>query len=798
MPPEKSSLPESVVSPGGSRDNNVTAGDKQLSNSFSSTPISASNVISAPLTVTTSPLPSATKNAFDCNTVLQSFHPQSTLPVSECASLSTCMPPSLAVTTAFSLSAAPRENICSGKSALPASTVALSLSVTSTIVTPASFSVASISDVQHFTSAVATSIAIAVSSGNALQASSAQNCTFTTPLSVKAQPSDSLSSYSLAPSKLKPGMKCDPTSVLPNPDEQNQYHSTKLTPPPLSHSNINFDSPEDSSLIQVDQEASLSNIEDLDPKIIYINTQACSNITNQGNQIIQSNQINCADENTCDLKASNHTSDNRPLRPTSLPLIPMSQLVNSVVPHSHGTPAQSLLSTPPSALHSLLPDVNGAGQNTVTSSGSTACCTVDSTSFCLEQSPHCKNTFTQTLHTPIMSVVKTVPNVAPPEGSQVTLAGQSVKLPSALVLPKGSICPPASMIVSPDSRRSPSPTGRQKADTVDGNFDELGTPYCFVKCKTQATPYICKQQTQIEASHAPDCETFIGMSKVESQMSFGSESEQSDYNVSLMDDEELENIEVAVPEIRIAHIHRPSINETELRKYLGELEDMFKQNPDEVSSISVDDLKPPDFYRSVSRTSLNQEVEDGESLLIDDDSHGSKSNLTVTPFAQLKVDMSHDQRLHSEEQSREEASPLPSSKCAATNLSNASKRDGDESGERERQSASAVAGREGRESGGQREKKDTEQICSSVDEERSTMEACKDISQPFESPWLRSASPPVFPSSKDTNPPTPSAGTGAIYTAEVKVVQRASLPPTPVDSTYPSCERCEHDLHIHL
>nr|XP_053637231.1 uncharacterized protein LOC128692176 [Cherax quadricarinatus] len=31
-----------------------------------------------------------------------------------------------------------------------------------------------------------------------------------------------------------------------------------------------------------------------------------------------------------------------------------------------------------------------------------------------------------------------------------------------------------------------------------------------------------------------------------------------------------------------------------------------------------------------------------------------------------------------------------------------------------------------------------------------------------------------------TNPPTPSAGTGAIYTAEVKVVQRASLPPTPV------------------
>lgn len=790
MSPEKSSgVPESVISPGGSIAKNVKADHKQLSNSFSSTPISALNVMSAPLPNTTTPLPSAIKDAFGCNTVLQSFPskvhsslPKSTLSDSKGASLPTCINPSLAVTTAFSLSAAPKEKICSDKSAFPASTAALSLSVTSPLVIPAS--VASISDVQDFTSSVATSIAIAVSSGNALQTFSAKNCTFTTPLTVTAQFSDSLYSCSLAPTQLSSGMKCDPSSVLPNPDEQNQCHSIKLTSPPWSHKNIGFDFPEDSSLMQTDQEVSLSNPEDLDPS-----TQAYCDVSTQGDQIIQSNKINCADESTCEPKASNHTSDNKPLRPTSLPLIPLSQLVNNVVPYSFGTPAQSVLSTSPSALHSLLPEINGPGQNTLTSSGSTACCTIDSTSsFCLEQSPHCKNTFTQKLHTPIMSVVTTVPNVMSPEGRKVTLTGQSVKLPSALVLPKGSICPPASMIVSPDSRRSRSPTGRQKYDTVDGNFDELGTPYCLMKCNAEGTPYICNQQIQIISSHMPDCKTFIEMSNVEPQVSFGSESEQSDYSMNLMeDDDELENIDVVVPEIHIAPIHRPSIDETELRKYLGELEDMFKQNPDEVSSITVDDLKPPDFYRSVSRTSLNQEVEDGTSLLFDDDSSGNKCNLrTLTPFAQLRVDVCQDQRLHNDKQSREEASPLPSLKCVALNLSDASNRDGDDSGEQERQSASAMVIEEGQESESHREKKDTEQICGYVDEERSTMEACKDIAQPCESPWLRSASPPTFLSSKGTNPPTPSTGTGAIYTAEVKVVQRASLPPTPVDSTYPS------------
>ncbi|XP_063587743.1 mucin-2-like [Penaeus indicus] len=783
MSPEKSSLPripESVISPGGSIDTNLKADHKQLNNSFSSTPISALNVMPAPLPATTSPLPSAIKDAYDCNTVLQSFpsnvpsfHPQSSLSDSKGASLPTYINPPLAVTTTFSLSAAPSENICSDKSAFPASTAALSLCVTSPIVIPASVSVASISDIQDLTSSVATSIAIAVSSGNALQTISAENCTFTTPLSVMTQSSDTLLSYSLAQTKLKPGMKCDPSPVLPNPDEQTHYHNTKSTSPPLSHNYISVNFPEDSSLIQTDQEVSLSNPEDLDS-----NTQAYADISTQGNEIIQSNKINCADESTCELKASNHTSDNRPLRPTSLPLIPLSQLVNNMVPHSYGIPAQSLLSTSPSALHSLPPEINSPGQNTLTSSGSTACCTVGSTSsFCLEQSPQCKNTFTQKLHTPIMSIVKTVPNVMSPEGRKVTLAGQSVKLPSALVLPKGSICPPASMIVTPDSRRSRSPTGRQKYDTVDGNFDELGTPYCFMKCNPEGTPYICNQQIQIVSSRMPDSESNV------EQVSFGSESEQSDYSMHLMEDDELENIDVVVPEIHIAPIHRPSIDETELRKYLGELEDMFKQNPDEVSSITVDDLKPPDFYRSVSRTSLNLEVEDGDTLLFDDDSNGSKCNIrTLMPFAQLKVDVCQDQRLFNNEQSREEASPLPSLKCVALNLSDGSKRDGDESGEQERQSTSAMAVGESQESEGQREKKDTEQICGYVDEERSTMEACKDIAQPCKSPWLRSASPPNFPSSKGTNPPTPSTGTGAIYTAEVKVVQRASLPPTPVDT----------------
>lgn len=755
----------------------------------------ALNVRSASIPITTSPLLTVMTPASDANTFpskVNSFPPEGTLSDINDALLPTNAPPSLSVTAAFSLSAAPSANTLGACGAFPASTAALSLSITSPTVNPSYFSVMSISDAQNIAKVVASSVAITASSGNSLHSDTTESCIFTAPLSAPmtvvstnrlhdALPSNSPCYFSLDPVTQKPGVKTDLSSVIPKTEgKENHQHSTKLISQPLAH-----DIPEDSSLIQPAHEMLPSNPEDLSSKISHDSTQAdCSdgnNVRNQGNELIpnsNSNMINCTVES--ELNASNHTSDNRPLRPTSLPLIPVSPLINNVVPHSCVTPAHSLFSTSPPNPYSLLPDKNYGAQHTPTYHGSIARCSVDSrSSFCLEQSPHCKDTFNQKLHTPIVSVVKSVPNVTTSEGRKVTPVGQSVKLPSALVLPKGSVCPPASMIVSPDSRRSPSPTVRQKGGSVERNFDELRTPYCLVQRNAQDTRYCCKQETSLGSSQVSACENFVGTSYLEPQVPFGSESGESEYNVNLMEeDDELETVSVAIPEIHIAPTHRPSIDETELRKYLGELEEIFKQNPDEVSSITVNDLKPPDFYRSVSRTSLNQEVEDGAPIFTGDDSHDNIYDISTITIAAANVDTSQAQSYCYDEQSKEEASPLP----------NIPELDRDESGEQERQqerqSAPATTVGEGRESEGQREENGTEQICGYVDNERSTMEACKDIAEPCENPWLRSASPPMFPSSKGTNPPTPSTGTGAIYTAEVKVVQRASLPPTPVDGMY--------------
>lgn len=208
---------------------------------------------------------------------------------------------------------------------------------------------------------------------------------------------------------------------------------------------------------------------------------------------------------------------------------------------------------------------------------------------------------------------------------------------------------------------------------------------------------------------------------------------------------------------------KSSLDEEELKKFMEEMKLSFQNAPSIIDSIDIDDLKPPDFYRSVSRSSMDQELEDLETVAASDclrNTHGKNLGGDSSPLGRDKNEKKEPEGMES---------TIPQAEAVSVD---STKDTGD---------AQPQEDDEGERSGYVRDMRP-----------RLSSQNCMVFTRRCSYPTNESPSPPLSSPSTSTNPPTPSAGPATIYTAEVNVVQR-SLPPTPapegesLSSSYSDC-----------
>ncbi|XP_063858217.1 titin-like isoform X8 [Scylla paramamosain] len=243
---------------------------------------------------------------------------------------------------------------------------------------------------------------------------------------------------------------------------------------------------------------------------------------------------------------------------------------------------------------------------------------------------------------------------------------------------------------------------------------------------------------------------------------------------------------LGIPLIEISNEPRkPSLEEEELRKYMEEIKSTFQNAPTLIDTIDVQDLKPPEYYRSVSRDSMDQELNDAHATAAPDpvaktsgDILGGESDLT-------HADTQHEDNPVSD-MSEEKAFQKPcagSSDTADKNTSHSEKEMGScNANVGQPEALIEDAGYGGDDAHSEKEEEKDEEGRGQADGEsrpRYGFRNCMVFTRRCYSPTNESPSPPLSPPPTSTNPPTPSAGPAAIYSAEVKVVMRSSQPPTP-------------------
>ena len=266
------------------------------------------------------------------------------------------------------------------------------------------------------------------------------------------------------------------------------------------------------------------------------------------------------------------------------------------------------------------------------------------------------------------------------------------------------------------------------------------------------------------------------------------------------------NFSHGIPLIEISNEPRkPSLDEEELRKFLDDIRESFQNAPSVIDTISVEDLKPPEYYHSVSRNSIDQELEASHAAVCPDhlaktsgEISGGRADISHAdvqdednllsdrcdqktplekPHAGISDTVNGDGSHHVDDERRKEVESCDALGVQAKSLMK----------DVSHGSHNAQSEEEGNDGEGRGHK----------DEElrpRLSFQNCMVFTRRCSLPTNESPSPPLSPPPISTNPPTPSTGPAAIYSAEVKVVMRSSQPPTPATDgeshLSPHNERC--------
>ncbi|MPC45537.1 hypothetical protein E2C01_039240 [Portunus trituberculatus] len=278
---------------------------------------------------------------------------------------------------------------------------------------------------------------------------------------------------------------------------------------------------------------------------------------------------------------------------------------------------------------------------------------------------------------------------------------------------------------------------------------------------------------------------------------------QPDLDNNLME-ASLSSFSLGIPLIEISNEPRkPSLEEEELRKYMEEIKSTFQNAPTLIDTIDVQDLKPPEYYRSVSRDSMDQELMDAHTIAASDPVVETSRDTLVGGG-----DLSHADPQHevipvfdtSDGKAIQDHSCVGASDTADKDTGHPGK----EEGPRDARVAQTEALTEDAGNGGDdvhsgMDERDGEGRGQADEESRPRygFRNCMVFTRRCYSPTNESPSPPLSPPPTSTNPPTPSAGPAAIYSAEVKVVMRSSQPPTPaMDAPRPAT--CKSQLLVRI
>lgn len=499
--------------------------------------------------------------------------------------------------------------------------------------------------------------------------------------------------------------------------------------------------------------------------------------------------ISCHHEsNTCNSdsisKMTGILTSTRPARPTSLPLISLSSLINNI---SFAPPASF--------------PCNPASSPSV----SAACPTARSFSdIALPQNPVSGDVS-------LPCVVAADPCVGPQVGGVSALTAAS---PPSRALPAPSSTPPSHTAAMPD------PTFVVPEGTVACSQHTGPLSLLEHECKTQPPMMKSIEAEELdfivgfrnEFSHVFESkEVKLSMADVHRKEFDSYEKEDNIANVSNRPlpqahdslsarDEHQEgegiasNFSQGIPLIEVSDEPRKSsLDEEQLRKFMEEIKLSFQNAPSAIDSIEIDDLKPPEFYRSVSRNSMDQELED---LEVAASTSGWLADTCGRNLGRDSLAVSHA------EDDGDKKAPVESPHCEERYRSQ--KQDNEENEEVESVVSQTEAVAEDSCGDADDEHPDEEE----EDDEGEGSDYGRDMrprlslqnrmvfTRRCSYPTNESPSPPLSSPATSTNPPTPSAGPAAIYTAEVKVVQR-SLPPTPAPDGESPCHLTLSAAQIH-
>lgn len=252
------------------------------------------------------------------------------------------------------------------------------------------------------------------------------------------------------------------------------------------------------------------------------------------------------------------------------------------------------------------------------------------------------------------------------------------------------------------------------------------------------------------------------------------------------------NFSHGIPLIEVSDEPRKqSLDEEALRQFMEEMKLSFQNAPSAIENIDIEDLKPPDFYRSVSRSSMDQEVEDLNMTAATSDYLTETSGGDLGGHRSLLAHVKDEKNKtpsesHSRERDTNQKQDTERTEEGESFVSQAEPQLED--------STKDAANAQPEEEEEKEEEDDEERGSGYARQPRLSFQNCMVFTRGCAFPTNESPSPPLSSPSSSTNPPTPSAGPAAIYTAEVKVVQRSSLPTTPAPDgesrTSPYTECC--------
>ncbi|KAG0722813.1 hypothetical protein GWK47_043849 [Chionoecetes opilio] len=498
---------------------------------------------------------------------------------------------------------------------------------------------------------------------------------------------------------------------------------------------------------------------------------------------------------------SDQYRDTRPARPTSLPLISLSSLVNNTSPASPASlpcdPARSPLGSSPN------PDARSFSD--IAYPHSPVC--GDANFPCVVAADPCVGPQVGiSLLTAASSQVRPLPDPSstPPSHALVSLG------PISLVSPDSNFISGRADSLSPLEHKSlpmkisiqEAPKDTELVTELETNRQVLNSEISYPVSLSNGTVHSSANkelELHVVASEGSsrniklsssngvneDCFSIMtdkALTRSQSDHELNAQSPQSDD-----DDHNREtgqpNFSHGIPLIEISNEPRKSsVDEEELRKFMEEIKMSFQNAPSVFKSIDVEDLKPPEYYRSVSRDSMDQEVKESHATVHPDHLAENCGEISDGGDDLTHVEAQVKGNLVSDESGKKTTRETPSYVGVS---------DSDHHGSDERTG-------EGKSCGVHAEVlisdtiDDLDDVQSEVEDgegrdhthgevlPRISLQSRMVFTRRCSFPINASPSPPLSSPPASTNPPTPSAGPPAIYTAEVRVVQRSSLPPTPV------------------